>query len=301
MEEVKKLADAMVRATERLVAELADARRTISELRAAPADTAELAAARAANEELLEKNRALEQKYLTLEEKITTVLSVLGANFVLGGGGASSSPPEPAGAKRRREPAAGEPAGRAAGSVSGGASMEKRGRFVDVDEPSRFPFALPRGEAPVTTLLSVLQGAHSVGEGIFGFFSTREANTLRLVCGEFRDAVSEARWHDETTRVSGPLEAWRACFPNARAANVAGREYLRDADFARLAGLKALNMSGCRRITGAGLAYLTGIHTLDMRGCTGITDAGLAHLAGIHTLDMRKCDEITDEIGRAHV
>ena len=135
MEEVKKLADAMVRATERLVAELADARRTISELRAAPADTAELAAARAANEELLEKNRALEQKYLTLEEKIKAVSSVLGANFVLGGGAASSSPPEPAGAKRRAEPTAGEPAGRAAGSLSGGASVEKRGRFVGVDEP----------------------------------------------------------------------------------------------------------------------------------------------------------------------
>ena len=113
--------------------------------------------------------------------------------------------------------------------------------------PPRFPFALPRSETPVTTLLSVLQGAHSAGEGIFGFLSTREANTLRLVCGEFRDAVSEARWHDETTRISGSLAAWRACFPNARAANVAGRADLQDADFAHLAGLKALNMSGLPR------------------------------------------------------
>ena len=164
--------------------------------------------------------------------------------------------------------------------------------------PPRFPFALPRSETPVTTLLSVLQGAHSAGEGIFGFFSTREANTLRLVCGEFRDAVSEARWHDETTRISGSLAAWRACFPNARAANVAGRADLQDADFARLAGLKALNMNGCGGITYAGLAHLAGIHTLNISHLFGrgpqITDAGLAHLAGIHTLKMRYCAGITD-------
>ena len=121
-------------------------------------------------------------------------------------------------------------------------------------------------------------------EGIFGFLTTRDARALRLVCRLCCADVADARWHDEETRISGSLAAWRKCFPNARAANVARRADLRDADFERLKGLKALNMGECGGITDAGLAHLVGIHTLDMRYCRGITDAGLAHLAGIHTL-----------------
>ena len=143
-------------------------------------------------------------------------------------------------------------------------------------------------------------GAHGVCEGIFGFLSTRDARALRLVCRLCCADVAAARWHDEKTAISGSLAAWRACFPDARAANVAGRVDLRDEDFVRLAGLKALNMRWCTGITDAGLAHLTGIHTLDMSECTRITDAGLAHLAGIHTLNMRWCRGITDA-GLAHL
>ena len=145
-----------------------------------------------------------------------------------------------------------------------------------------------------------MRRAHGVCKGIFGFLTTREARALRLVCHLCCADVAAARWHDEETRISGPLAAWRACFPNARAANVAGRADLQDADFARLAGLKALNMSGCTGITDAGLAHLVGIHSLDMWHCTEITDAGLAHLTGIHTLNMVGCPEITDA-GLAHL
>ena len=116
-------------------------------------------------------------------------------------------------------------------------------------------------------------GAHGVCEGIFGFLTTREARALRLVCRLCCADVAAARWHDEETRISGSLAAWRACFPDARAANVAVRVDLRDADFARLAGLKALNMSECTGITDAGLAHLTGIHTLGMRECNAATIA----------------------------
>ena len=117
----------------------------------------------------------------------------------------------------------------------------------------------------------------------------------RLCCAD----VAAARWHDEKTPISGPLAAWRACFPGARAANVAGRADLRDADFARLAGLKALNMGECGGITDAGLAHLAGIHTLNMNGCGRITNAGLAHLAGIHTLEMAGCALTTIDAARA--
>ena len=83
-------------------------------------------------------------------------------------------------------------------------------------------------------------GAHGVCEGIFGFLTTRDARALRLVCRLCCADVAAARWHDEKTAISGSLAAWRTCFPDARAANVVGRVDLRDADFARLAGLKGI-------------------------------------------------------------
>ena len=114
-------------------------------------------------------------------------------------------------------------------------------------------------------------GAHGVCEGIFGFLTTRDACALRLVCRLCCADVAAARWHDEETPISGSLAAWRACFPDARAANVVERADLRDADFARLAGVKALNMYGCTGITDAGLAHLAGIQTLEMAGCAPTT------------------------------
>ena len=143
-------------------------------------------------------------------------------------------------------------------------------------------------------------GAHGVCEGIFGFLTTCDARALRLVCHMCCADVAAARWHDEETPISGSLAAWRACFPGARAANLEWRVDLRDADFARLAGLEALNMTSCIGITDAGLAHLVGIHTLNMWYCTGITDAGLMHLAGIRTLNMERCTVITDA-GLAHL
>jgi hypothetical protein len=139
-----------------------------------------------------------------------------------------------------------------------------------------------------------------LGEGIFGFLTTRDACALRLVCRLCCADVAAARWHDEETRISGSLAAWRKCFPDARVANMVWRSDLRDADFARLAGLKALDMNGCTGITDAGLAHLVGIHTLEMFNCALITDAGLAHLTGIHTLEMFNCALITDA-GLAHL
>ena len=155
--------------------------------------------------------------------------------------------------------------------------------------------------APPPTLLDVFgvlappAGAHGVGEGVFGFLTTCNARALRLVSRMCRGDVAAARWLDAETRITGSLAMWRACFPGARAANVAKmRWHLKDADFVHLAGVKVLHMGGCIGITDAGLAHLTGIHTLDMSGCYNITGAGLAHLTGIHTLDINGCPWVTD-------
>jgi hypothetical protein len=115
-----------------------------------------------------------------------------------------------------------------------------------------------------------------------------------------RDAVAAHKWHDADTLIHRDVAGWRACFPRATAANISGARYgpnkwVRDADFAHLAGLRELHMARCVDVTDAAFAHLRGIHTLDMSECTQrtITDAAFAHLAGIHALRMRDCPQPT--------
>ena len=107
--------------------------------------------------------------------------------------------------------------------------------------------------------------------------------------------VRASRWLDRVTKIRD-VRKWRACFPNARCANVVGRGDLVDADLASLSGVEEVHadLGGLWQITDAGLAHIRGaVRTLNMRGCAGITDAGLAHLAGIHTLNMWGCNAAT--------
>ena len=171
----------------------------------------------------------------------------------------------------------------------------ERGRAL-----SGTPFTSHRGDRDFeTTVLSVLAGAHGVGEGVLGFFDTREARALRLVCVEFRDTVASAPWADLGTRIWN-VGRWRTCFPHARKANISRVYSIVDADFAHFEGIHTLDMSHCSQagITDGAFVHLTGIHTLDMSWCVqaGITDAAFVHLKGIHTLDMACCRQagITD-------
>ena len=149
------------------------------------------------------------------------------------------------------------------------------------------------------TVLSPPGGAHGVGEGIFGFLTTREARPLRLVSRVLCADVRNARWYDRDTVITGDLRKWRACFSDARCANVSERRDLVDADLVHLSGVEEVNLSGCTQITDAGLAHLRGVRVLNIVGCTQITDAGLAHLTGIHTLLMHGCDRTTVAAARA--
>jgi hypothetical protein len=90
----------------------------------------------------------------------------------------------------------------------------------------------------VLTVLPPPGGAHGVGDGIFGFLSTREARPLRLVSRVLCADVRNARWYDRGTVITGDLRMWRACFSDARCANVAGRVDLRDADMVHLSGVE---------------------------------------------------------------
>jgi len=160
--------------------------------------------------------------------------------------------------------------------------------------PFRMPFA---GEGKFFTPDSVL--SHCFG-ALLPMFTTKEANTLRQLCREFKSTVADFPWEDEKTLIRGRVAAWRACFPKARWANVrqldgGRRAPVVDADFVHFVGLRRLNMRGCRIITDAAFVHLKGIHTLDMSYCSQptITEAAFAHLKGIHTLNMTACNQAT--------
>jgi hypothetical protein len=154
----------------------------------------------------------------------------------------------------------------------------KRGRAL-----SGKPFVSHRADRDYgSTVLSVLAGALSVGDGVFGFFDTREARALRLVCSEFREAVAVVPWADMRTRIRGNVGGWRRSFPRATKANI-GRGRGRH-----------------NAIVDADFVHFEGIHTLDMSRCdqVGITDAAFVHLKGIHTLKMSWCRQTSGHHGR---
>ena len=152
------------------------------------------------------------------------------------------------------------------------------------------------------SILSVLFGAHSIGEGIFGFLNMIDSNKVRVQCVECRQAVMDFPWMDVSydSRVRGSVRAWRAAFPVARAVNVSQRDDIVDADFVHIRGdarvrLHTVNMWNCKRVTDAAFFHLRGIHTLEMWGCNQatITDAAFICLRGIHTLYMGSCNQTT--------
>ena len=55
----------------------------------------------------------------------------------------------------------------------------------------------------------LLLGAHSVRLGILGFFDTREARAIRIVCCEFREAVAAVPWADLRTTIVRNVGGWR--------------------------------------------------------------------------------------------
>ena len=72
----------------------------------------------------------------------------------------------------------------------------------------------------------------------------------RVLCADVRNA----RWYDRDTVITGELRKWRACFSDARCANVSKRRDLVDADLVHLSGVEEVNLSGCAQITDASLA-----------------------------------------------
>ena len=137
------------------------------------------------------------------------------------------------------------------------------------------PFAGGDGDYSV---LSVLFGAHSIGEGIFGFLNMKDSNKVCVQCVECCKAVKDFPWMDTMTRIRCSVKAWGAAFPCARAVNVLWRQDMVDSDFVHIRGdarvrLHTVIISRCSRVTDAAFVHLRGIHTLNMKFCSRFTDA----------------------------
>ena len=179
-------------------------------------------------------------------------------------------------------------------ALTGGPAQSLPG--VNVYE--NIPFAGGEGDY---SILSVLFGAHSIGEGIFGYLTMIDSNKIRVQCVECRKAIMDFPWMDAESLVKGSLRVWRAAFPVARAVSVSERrcgEEINDGDFVHIRGdarvrLHTVKIFNCSQITDAAFVYLHGIHTLHMHCCYNITDDAFAHLRGIHTLEMSLCHQIT--------
>ena len=170
---------------------------------------------------------------------------------------------------------------------------------VRINVYENIPFAGGDGDY---SILSVLFGAHSIGEGIFGFLNMIDSNKVRVQCVECRQAVMDFQWMDAKSHIKGSVKAWRAAFPVARAVNVSKRNDIVDADFVHIRGdarvrLHTVDMVWCHNVTDAAFVHLRGIHTLDMSiglwENGKITDAAFVNLRGIQSLDMSNCDQDT--------
>jgi hypothetical protein len=190
-------------------------------------------------------------------------------------------------------------------AISAEARVESS-RIIEMHNEARRADALRRGIVPFAggdgshSVLSVLFGAHSIGQGIFSFMTMIDSNNVRPVCVECRQAIKDFPWMDEKSKIKGSVKAWRAAFPVARAVNVAMRQDIVDADFVHIRGdarvrLHTVNMWRCKSVTDAAFVHLRGIHTLYMDGCdqVTITDAAFVHLRGIHELYMSGCNQAT--------
>jgi len=164
-------------------------------------------------------------------------------------------------------------------------------------EEESIPFVLSRGTNSKGLRANVLSTA---GKNLLPFLTAKNVSALRGVSAYARNTVNYDYLGSKEAVIRGSLAQWRLQFPNARYANISGRNDLRDEDFLHLKGIKWLNMSFCNQptITDAAFAHIKGVHTLYMSRCDQrtITNAAFAHIKGVHTLDMSWCwqESITD-------
>jgi hypothetical protein len=111
--------------------------------------------------------------------------------------------------------------------------------------------------------------------------SLRDASCLRVTCRELREAVAEAPWADEKTRVLRP-EAFFSCFPRARAVNLSART-MRMPHGQR--GY-AIDDAEALRVCDRDLALAAACSVVNVQGQIGLSPAGLSSLLAVRKLTL---------------
>ena len=88
--------------------------------------------------------------------------------------------------------------------ISASVLVETSDQFTPrINVYENIPFAGGDGDY---SILSVLFGAHSIGEGIFGFLTMIDSNQVRVQCRECRQAVMDFPWMDKMSRIHGNVK-----------------------------------------------------------------------------------------------
>lgn len=97
--------------------------------------------------------------------------------------------------------------------------------------------------------------------------NTRDATVLRTTCRASKAVVTAFPWHDALTPIRGPPEAWLACFPHARAANIYYRRDLRYNDVLHcFKEVEEFACVGCELLGPRSFMEMTNLKRLDARG-----------------------------------
>ena len=140
---------------------------------------------------------------------------------------------------------------------------------------------------------------------VLSFLPLNDVNSVRLTCSELRADVANNCLGELTTRITGSLTKWRACFPAAAFANVSRRPDITAATLAThfhgvRGGLRGLDVRGCADPTWAGALPSLSATLRDLRadGAGGLTDSNLLPLDGLTRLQLEGCSgALTDDIG----
>ena len=95
----------------------------------------------------------------------------------------------------------------------------------------------------------------NISNALLPMFTIIDACSLRLLCKEFNESVTDFRWDDSTTRVTKFIHLWKICFPHAKTINISNTK-ITDLDFIHLKHVNKINMANCNLVTDEAFKYL---------------------------------------------
>ena len=116
---------------------------------------------------------------------------------------------------------------------------------------------------------------------VMPYLTLLDGNVLRMCCRDLRDAVADAPWLDERTRVRR-VSSWHAAFPRARAANLSAKPPTDSHGQARrYYSIKTAEMS---RVTDRDLTHLSDCVIVNLKDQMRVGDAGAGALRAVRKL-----------------